>query len=168
MSAREPGSLHPHGGTVAVGETLLLVSEREPGIIPIAPLALRWASGSKAAVRRRSVGALVMDRHGAVRRIESIEFIGPFGEGTWQKILSRLNSDWAIAPVLSAPLPQELEATKLLIARCLEADARRPEPYLAPEVGLEPMLRALAGARSMAEVFHALQVPLPENSLDSL
>jgi hypothetical protein len=168
MSAPEPGLPHVHGGPVAAGETLLLVSQREPGIIPIAPLALTWASGSKAAVRRRAVGALVMDRLGTVRRIESIEFVGPFGEGAWRKILSRLNSDWAIAPELSPPLPMELEATKVLVARCLEADARRPEPYLAPEVGLEAMLRALASARTMAEVFDGLQVPLPENALDSL
>ena len=62
----------------------------------------------------------------------------------------------------------ELEAVKTLLARCLEADARRPEPYLAPEVGLEAMLQEVAAARSMLEVFDALRVPSPENSLDLL
>lgn len=168
MSDREPRVPGAPGGIVPAGETLLLISEREPGVIPISPVALEMASGSRARVRRRSTGALVMDRLGTVRRIESIEFVGPLGEGTWSRIFSILNSDWAIAPVLSPPLSLDLENAKALLARCLEADARRPEPFLAPEDGLESMLQSLAAARSMSEVFEVLRVPRPEDSLDML
>lgn len=168
MTGRESHASSDSEGFGPASETLLLVSERDAEVIPISPMALKMASGSRARVRRRSVGALIMGRRGVVRRIESVEFVGPLGEGAWKRLFSLLNSDWAIAPVLSPPLPLELEAVKALLARCLEVDARRPEPYLAPERGLESMLMGLAAAKTMVEVFEVIRVPPPEDSLDLL
>lgn len=146
-------------------ETLLLLCPAEGLMLPMNPIALTQAQGARRALAARR-GCLVVDRHGEVRAIESIEIEGAYGESAARRLLSWLTQGWRIRVELSDPLDMDLDAIRAIVLRSLEAETPLPDAEDART--LDDVTAAVRDATDFAALFQALRLPAPLEALDVL
>lgn len=143
----------------------LLIIPRDRQIFPFNPEGLVRGQGSRRALTRRCIDALLVDDGGQVRRIESVRVDGPLGHTPIQRLWSRLNSAWSISVELSAPLPLSLTELQDLVVECLRRNADGVSvKYTADRI--DDLIRVVTSATSPAAMLQAMGLPASEDCLD--
>jgi len=144
-----------------------LVLEREQRIIPLSTFAFQVAQGSKQEINKQYRDAIVICRAGEVSRVESIDFVGWWGDNISRKLVNALTGTRRIA-IRFTPVNADLDEIKNLVLRYLAHDRDLVEPFLSSSKPLATVTRAIEGCTSCSEIFDVLEVPDPDNVLDVL
>jgi hypothetical protein len=151
-----------------VPETVLLLLEGERAPLPFSTAGFTVSDGGKRKIAATYLRARVLFRSGTVRRIEAIEFLGYYGSTLLRRMFSAANGGTRHIRVQFSELPTPFDTIKRdLIARLQTGDQRQNDDLGVPK-SLPEMLRALERASNMEDVFDALDVPAPSDTLDSM
>lgn len=152
-------------------ETVLLFLPREshPNVFPLSSLALRRNPGvPEQRLNAENVGGLIVYRSGIERTIETIKYLDTSSERISSQIARWWKQNFPIDVALSDPKNVEMARFKSRVSSFLARELDDPEPLIRPGQPKQQVLNALDRAGSVAEIFDLLNIPPPEECLDSL
>lgn len=152
-----------------VPETVLLLLESERAPLPFSTAGFAVSNGGRRKIAATYLRARVLFRSGSVKRIEAIEFLGYYGSTLLRRLFSAANGGTRHITVRFSELPTPFDEIKRdLIARLQAGGGGRQNDDSGVTKGRPEMIRALERASNMENVFDALDVPAPSDSLDMM
>jgi hypothetical protein len=150
-------------------QAVLLVNEHAGTVLPYSTEAFQVSTGPTRRVLERYLNSLVVYRDGSVSRLEAIHFLGLWGANVWQRAFSFVNGGTRRISVSLRPhRVTSFEDTRTLIVDCVRRHPEVIEQYFEQSAAPEAVTALAGRAATCDELFDALGVPRPENSLDSL
>lgn len=150
-------------------ECVLFLNEDEGTVLPYSTQAFTVMEGSARKVLRNHVDVLIVTRAGAVLRLEKIQSLGYFGETMWQRAFSFMNGSVRRIEVTLRPAHGiSFEEVRRVIISCLRRKPELLSQYFATTVGAHAVVELLSQATTCRELFDALGVPDPQDTLDVL
>lgn len=148
--------------------TILLILPTKKQLYPLSTAAFRQAQASRRQLAGDYRDALILDRDGALRRIEAITVEGALGDSLARKVLSRLTNAWRISVQLSDPLAWSLDELKQLVVDCIDQNGSMGFPELDEEAARQALIRAVLAASNAERIIASFPLPPPEDALDVL
>ena len=148
-------------------ETVLVLDARGQ-FLPMSTQALTLSDAAERRIEELYLGAVLIYRNGEVRRIDQIEFDGPWGDTIWRRLLSALNKVRRITVQLADLPSYTLSEIKEIVSAGLSRDSQLPDPFFRLTAPLPEVLGLVDSATTCEEIFTAIGVPEPRNALDSL
>jgi len=150
-------------------QSVLFLNEHEGSVLPYSTQAFTVMTGSARKVLRNHVDVLIVTRDGAVLRLEEIKSLGYFGTSAWQRAFSFMNGGVRRIEVTLRPAQRvSFEEVRRLMISCLRRNPQLLSKYFAATVGPHAVIELLSQATTCRELFDALGVPEPQDSLDAL
>ena len=150
-------------------QSVLLLSEQDGTVLPYSTGAFLVSSGPMRRVLQMYVGALVVYRDSSVSRLDGIQFLGLWGNNAWERAFSFANGGVRKIAVTFRPLPNfSFEEIRRLTVECVRRHPEVLESYFGKTNTVEEILNLLHRSSTCEELFEALDVPAPEDALDSL
>lgn len=155
---------------LASGEekTVLLLLPSTKEIYPLSTAAFTRAQASRRRLSSDYRDALILDRDGALRQIERIDVLGPWGDSFARKLLSRLTDAWSISVCLSEPLPRSLDQVKEILIDCMASPQSVDNMQLESEGARAQFIASVRAATSAGELLNLMKLPAPDDALDVL
>lgn len=148
--------------------TVLLFYPSSKQLFPASTWAFEQAQGSSASVLKRNVGALVMERDGLVRRIESIDRLGPVHRNFPRLALDIVFGLARISVRFSEPISYSTDELRSLILGYLGSDQSQQNMELEDPGQMAAVVARLHAATTNQLLFEAFTLPSPDDALDLL
>ncbi|MHA6881786.1 hypothetical protein [Ralstonia pseudosolanacearum] len=150
-------------------QTVLILNERERTVLPYSTNAFMVSTGSKGRVLYRHLGELVIYRDSSVFRLEAIKFGGYWGRNIWQRVFSFANGGVRQISVTLGRLEDfSYEEIQRRILELIYLNPALIDQYFKEGVNLESTVERVKNSMNCRELFDALEVPPPQDSLDLL
>lgn len=153
--------------TTAEHHTVLLFSVTDRQLFPTSTWAFEQAQGSHASLKR-SIGSLVMERDGVVRRIDEVDRLGPVHTKFPRVVLDVIFGLRRISVRFSDPIPYTTNDLRTLIFGYLASDSSQQNIDLEDAEDRAATAARLEAAMTNRELFEAFALPSPEDALDLL
>jgi len=149
-------------------QTVLLLLPSRKEMCPLSTAAFTRAQTSRRKLSTDYREALILDCDGALRHIEKIDVLAPWGDSFFRRLASRLTDAWSIRVRLSEPLPLSLDQLKRVLLDCMTSPATLDNMQLDSEDARARFTADIRAARSKSELLELLKLPAPEDALDVL
>ncbi|MEF2252977.1 hypothetical protein [Ralstonia solanacearum] len=150
-------------------QTVLVLNERARTVLPYSTNAFKVSTGSKSRVLYHHLGELVVYRDGSVFRLEAVHFYGYFGERIWQRVFSFANGGIRQISVKFGRVGDfNCDEIKRRILDFIQLNPALIDQYFKEGVDFESTIGRVKSAMNCMELFDALEVPAPQDSLDLL
>lgn len=149
-------------------EVLLLLLPGRGEMYALHPAALTRAQTARRKLSSDYRDALLMSQDGTIRRIDSIDVLGPWGTSLSRRLLSRLTDAWSIKVSTSQPITISLDDLKDLLVRCIQSQQSVESLLLETRKDQEQFIDSVKSATSTEDLMGRLRLPSPEDALDVL
>ncbi|EHY9845528.1 hypothetical protein [Vibrio splendidus] len=150
-----------------IKDIVILALDKREMIFPFHVDGFQVANGNRGKIKKQYRNATVFFHDGTTQKINDVVIKGAWGKSFLGKVFSFLNSSWRVE-IVSEKIDMELQEQKNMIVNSLKVDQERVEPFFVLTGDFEQVENKINEAKSMPEIYKALDISEGMEVLDVL